>query len=479
MVDAREIFMRESDALTWRMEKDPVLRSTIVSIAWLAGTPDWDHMVERLDRATRAVPSFRKVVVEPPGRLAAPRWLAAPDFDLSWHVRRIDAPAPHTPDTVMELARTAAMTAFDPARPLWEFTLIENLAGGRAALLMKVHHALTDGVGGMEMAPLLFDMEQGAAPPADLPAAEHGERLSRADLVRESLAHQAARLARLAGHQTRTAPSAALRTVRHPLRTAADVLATAGSVTRTVAPVTRTLSPLMTERGLGRHLDMLTVPLSDLRSAAAVGEGTVNDAFIAAVTGGLARYHQRHGEAVHELRVTMPISIRTAADPIGGNRITLQRVTVPVGVGETGERLGAIGARCRAARRERSLPHTNTIAGGLNVLPAGVVGGILRHVDVVASNVPAFPWPVHLAGAPVAGLFAWGPTIGAALNVTLLSYNGTCGIGVNVDTAAVPDPGALAACLQEGLGDVLALAGPSAQATRPLPAGTFPGEQAG
>lgn len=475
MAERREQFMRESDALTWRMEGDPGLRSTIVSIAWLDRMPQWDHMVERLDRATRIVPSFRMVVVEPPARLATPRWAPAPDFDLAWHVRRIDAPAPHTAATVIELARTAAMTAFDPAHPLWEFTVVGNLVGGRAALLMKVHHALTDGIGGMELAPLLFDMEQVPAGAVGEPGEVPQGQLTPADLVRQSVAHQAGRLARLVRDQAAAAPSATLRAARHPVRTAGDVLATAGSIARTVAPVTRTLSPLMTGRGLGRRLDMLTVPLAELKAAAAVGEGTVNDAFITAVTGGLARYHQQHGAAVGELRVTLPVSIRTAADAIGGNRITLQRVAVPVGVDDPAGRIRAVGARCHAVRRERSLPHTDAIAGALNVLPPGVVGGILKHVDFVASNVPAFPWPVHLAGARVTGLFAWGPTIGTALNVTLLSYDGTCWVGVNADTAAVPDPDVLTACLQEGFDDVLALAGPHDPVARPLAAGGFPG----
>ncbi|HEX6425194.1 MAG TPA: wax ester/triacylglycerol synthase domain-containing protein [Acidimicrobiales bacterium] len=475
MADRREQFMRESDALTWRMEGDPGLRSTIVSIAWLDGMPDWDHMVERLERATRLVPSFRMVVVEPPARLATPRWAPAPDFDLGWHIRRVDAPPPHTAATVVDLARTAAMTAFDPAHPLWEFTLVGNLAGGRAALLLKVHHALTDGIGGMELAPLLFDMDQVPQPVGEPDEVPDGQ-LTSADLVRESVTHQAGRLARLVRDQVAAAPSASVRAARHPMRTARDVLATAGSIARTVAPVTRTLSPVMTGRSLGRRLDMLTVPLVGLKAAAVAGEGTVNDAFLAAVTGGLARYHQRHDAAVGELRVTLPVSIRTADDPIGGNRITLQRVVVPVGVDDPAGRIHVVGARCHAVRRERSLPHTDAIAGALNVLPPGVVGGILKHVDLVASNVPAFPWPVHLAGARVTGLFAWGPTIGSALNVTLLSYDGTCWIGINADTAAVPDPDVLTGCLHEGFDEVLALAGAHDPVTRPLVAGGFPGD---
>lgn len=481
MDSPRETFMRETDAFTWRMEDDPGLRSTIVAVAWLAAPPAWGTLVDRLDRATRAVPSFRQVVVEPPARLATPRWTVAPGFDLGWHLRRVEAPAPHDAAAVADLARTAATTAFDPARPLWEFTLVEGLAGGRAALLMKVHHALTDGVGGIELAPLLFDLDATAAPPAappePAPPAPPAERVGTAGLVRESVAHQSGRALRLAG-RVATAVPGAVRTARHPLRSVGDAVAVAGSIGRTVAPVTRTLSPVMTGRSLGRHLDLLTIPLADLRAAARAAQGTVNDALLVGVTGGLARYHERLGAPVTELRVTMPVSIRRPDDPAGGNRITLQRFTVPVGVGATVDRLRAVGARCRAARSERSLAHTDTIAGVLNLLPAGLLGGMLKHVDVLASNVPAFPRPVYLAGAEVVGLCAWGPTTGAALNATLLSYRGTCAVGVNLDTAAVPDPGPLVDCLAEGFAELAALAGrrrPSARVGRPLAAGRVPG----
>jgi len=155
----------------------------------------------------------------------------------------------------------------------------------------------------------------------------------------------------------------------------------------------------------------------------------------------------------------MPISIRTPQDPIGGNRITLIRFPVPVAETDPAIRVRAMGRLCRAARAERSLAHTNTIAGALNLLPRGVVGSMLKHVDFVASDVPGFPYPVHLGGAQVLGYVAFGPTIGASLNLTLLSYNGTCFIGATIDAVAVPDHTTLARCLRDGFEEVLCLAG--------------------
>jgi diacylglycerol O-acyltransferase / wax synthase len=111
-----------------------------------------------------------------------------------------------------------------------------------------------------------------------------------------------------------------------------------------------------------------------------------------------------------------------------------------------------------AARVEPSLPVTGAIAGVLNLLPVGYVAGILKHADFVASNVPGVPMPVYVAGSKVTGMFAFGPTIGTALNTTLLSYTGTCDIGINIDIAAVPDPDVLLDCLQESAAEITGLA---------------------
>ncbi len=260
------VFMRDTDAFTWYMERDPILRSTVVAIAWLDRSPDWDVLVSRLERATRLVPMLRHRVLEPPGRIATPRWTVDDRFDLTWHLRRMDSPAPHTPDTVVAYARNAAMTAFDRSYPLWEFTLVEHLDGGRAALIMKLHHSITDGIGAMQLAMLLFDADRTPAeqpPEADAPS---GERLGTADLIRASLVRDVERVLALARSGAGAVPRV-LRSARHPIASVSEVVETARSIGRTVAPVRDTLSPIMKERSLGRHLDMLEVRLDDLTRA--------------------------------------------------------------------------------------------------------------------------------------------------------------------------------------------------------------------
>ncbi len=171
MDERLDLFQRNTDAFSWYMERDAGLRSTVVAVAFLTASPDWDTVLAKLERASRVIPVFRMRVVEPPARMATPRWVVADDFDLTWHVRRVDAPAPHTWATVIDMARVAAMTAFDPAHPLWEFTLVEHLEDGQAALIMKFHHSLTDGIGGMKLALELFDLTpESPAPGAEVEA---------------------------------------------------------------------------------------------------------------------------------------------------------------------------------------------------------------------------------------------------------------------------------------------------------------------
>ena len=452
-------FMRESDAFSWYMERDPALRSTVVSVVWLSHSPDWDVLRARVERATCLVPMFRKRVVELPEWLSTPRWTVDAAFDLGWHLRRIDAPAPHSAATVLEFAARCATTPFDHARPLWEFTLIEHLDSGGAAFVMKVHHALTDGVGGMELALLLFDTERDPDGPVEVPAAPAAERLDTATLVRESVARTAGKVLTFADRRVRGSVPAALETMAHPRARLEGALETWRSIARTVAPARQTLSPIMRARGIGRTFDTLAVDLEDMKRAAAAAGGTVNDAFVASVTGGLRRYHERHRRPVESLRVTLPISIRRPGDPPGGNRITLMRFEVPVSDPRPERRVADSHRLCHAASHERSLEFTNAIAGALNLLPPGVVRGMLKRVDFLTSDVPGFPFPVYLASAPVERFVAFGPTIGCAVNCLLLSYNGRCHVGVSMDTAAIADPDVFVDCLREGFEEVLGMAG--------------------
>ncbi|MEP7089213.1 MAG: wax ester/triacylglycerol synthase domain-containing protein [Nocardioidaceae bacterium] len=451
--------MRSTDAFSWNMERDPALRSTVVTVFWLDKAPDWDTLVHRLDRVSRQMVSLRQRVVEPPLHLATPRWIVDPHFDLSWHLRRVAAPAPGSRDTVLDMARQSAMDAFDRQRPLWELTLVEALEGGAAAVILKMHHSLTDGVGGISRLTILFDLSRAPDDLGPLPSEPVGEHVDGLDLVTGAAGSVIGQFGHRALRGAEAAVPALVHTVRHPVRTVRDAAALAGSVYRLAAPVSDTMSPVMVERAMTRHLATMEVPLEPLRQASRNVGVTLNAAFLAAVTGALRRYHERHGSTVESLRVVMPINLRSEQDREWGNRITLQRVTLPVSEPDPAVRMRLVLAATKTAREELSLPYTDVVAEGLNLLPTAYVGGMLKHIDFLASNVPGSPAPIYLGGAKVTGFFAFGPTIGTAFNVTLVSHESICDLGINIDTTAVPDPETLLECLQESFEEILSLAG--------------------
>ncbi|MGB3229657.1 MAG: wax ester/triacylglycerol synthase domain-containing protein [Mycobacterium sp.] len=450
-------FMRNSDAFTWAMETDPRLRSTVVTVIVLDRSPDWDEVRGRFEDIARAVPMLRQRVVPSPSP-APPRWEHAPDFDLGFHMRRVTAPAPATIDTVLEMARVAAMEDFDRARPLWEATLIDGLENDRAAMVLKFHHALTDGVGGVQIGMVPFDLSEAPerhGPVAALPEVPPPPWLSG---YRDTAGYDARVVGNALMGALKAAPKLVTQGILRPVDTVSSAAGLAASVYRTVRPVNRTGSPLMTDRSLVRRLGVLEVPFPRLRAAAHCGGGALNDAFVAGVAGGLRRYHNKHGVTVGDLHLTMPMSLREEGDEIGGNRITIMRFDVPVGVADPAERIRQIHDITTRVRHEKSVPYTQWIAGALNMMPRWYIGSILRNVDFLCSDVPGIPVPVFLGGAKVLTQYGFGPTAGSAVNVTLLTYVDVCTLGIDVDTGAIPDYEVFFECLVAGFDEVLALA---------------------
>ena len=453
-------FMSQTDAFTWAMESDPRLRSTVVTVILLDHSPDWDVVRERFEALSRNLPIWRQRVVQSPPP-APPRWEDSPDFDIGFHMRRVSAPEPGNLDCVLEMAQVAAMSDFDRARPLWTATLIEGLADGGAAVLCKFHHGLTDGVGGVQIAMHLFDL---TSEPRSIESVQtksgapevhaRGPLAEYVDVLRYDLGLVGKAVAGAVG----AAPGLLFKTIRRPIQTAASAGELAASVYRTMRPVSQTGSPLMKERTLVRRLAVHDVPLAKLKEAAHRSGGALNDAFVAGISGGLRRYHEKHGTTVGELHLTMPISVRKDGDDEGGNHITLARFDVPVGMADPAKRISETRERTNKVRNEKSTPYIQIIAGAMNLMPRWYIGSVLRKVDFLASDVPGVPVPVYLGGAKVRAQYAFGPTIGSAVNVTLLTYVDTCSLGIDVDTGAIPDFDVFCDCLIKGFDEVLALA---------------------
>ncbi len=451
--------MSDQDALMWAIEKDPLLRSTITSLTLLDGPLDRDRFTELVDRASRDVPRLRQRVVSPPLGLSSPEFAVDPNFDLRYHLRFQRAPGAGTGRDVLEFIAPFAMSGFDRARPLWEFVVLDGLEDGRSALVQKMHHSLIDGVGAMKLSMAVFDATAEGVDRGPMPPVPDAELPTLAALVADGLQHETRRAIGIAGRVPGRVLSAALDPVGSVRRSAA----LAGSAARMLRPVSEPMSPIMTGRSLSVRVDTLAAPLSAMKAAARSVDGSLNDAFVASVAGGLRRYHEHHGVLVDELRMTMPINVRPDDDEIvAGNKFVPARFPFPVGIADPAERMRALHALVDDQRHEPAVAIVEPISGVLNRLPLGlattVLGSMLKAIDVVTSNVPGAPFPIYLAGAGVEAIYGFGPLGGAACNITLLSYIDEVHVGVSTDPAAVPDPEVLIDCLRAGLDEVLALA---------------------
>ncbi|QBJ94727.1 DUF1298 domain-containing protein [Rhodococcus sp. ABRD24] len=454
MTDTRESHMTQSDYFSWNLEHDPIMRSTIVAVVILDTTPDWDRFVTMMDRATRVVPNFRHRLVRVGYGLAPPHWEVDPDFDLSWHLRRLALPAPADLEAVLEVARRSGMGAFDAHRPLWQFTLLVGLDDGRAALVLKVHHSLTDGLGGIQIAGEIVDFaregtDRGPLPPAPSPTVVS----ALADTLQWHVETGVALARRGIGALVPTVRS----TIANPFRALQSAATTATAVVRFARPIPNTLSPVMTERSLGRRFAGIDIPFEALHRASRHAGSTLNDAFLAALLLGVREYHELHHSTVEQLRVMVPVSMRTESDPMGGNRITLVRVALPANVTDPAELMHRVGEIVSMSGHDPALPLSNAIAGALNLLPNSYLASVFKHVDFLASDVPGSPVPMYVAGAEIERYYAFGPTLGTALNVTLMSHTGTCCVGINADAASVPDLPVMTECIKNGFRSVLSV----------------------
>ncbi len=448
--------MSDADSLMWTVERNPALRSTITAVATLLESPDREQLQWRIDRASRRIPRLRQRVVANPMSIAPPRWEYDPNFNLSYHLRSVTAGGSGTLRDVLDFAQPIAMQGFDRARPLWEFTLVDGLVDDKAALIMKVHHAITDGVGAVQMMLETFSFDETIADRSDLPAEPEAVVMGQGERMRDAVSHEARRQMGIA---KRTVEG-----LRRIDQGAAEVAKQAGgaavSAGRLIAPSITPLSPQMIDRSLSVHFDVLTLPVADLKEASAKADAKLNAAFVAGVARGMRRYHEHHGEPISHLRMGMPINNRNDdAGAEAGNQFTPARIKTPIDIVDPVEHMATINRLTAAARDEpgQSLvePMANVLRRMPKLLTTSLFAMAFQGVDFTTSNVPGIPVPMYLEGAPVTAQFPFGPLSGAAANLTLLSYCDDVHIGINVDTAAITDSDVFLGCIEEGFAEVL------------------------
>ncbi|WP_133176496.1 wax ester/triacylglycerol synthase domain-containing protein [Nocardioides currus] len=448
--------MNETEALMWRSENHPRLSSTICSLLILDRAPDWDRFMAANEWATELVPRCRQRVMDPLLPVGPPAWVPDEGFQLDYHVRRTHLPGDGSMAQLLEFAQTQALAPFDRTRPLWEGTLVEGLEGGRAAYLLKLHHSLTDGLGGIQLMSLVQSRtrehtpDKPSAPPRDAGYPSDPWELT----------------ATVMGEQVRRIPGVAARAVTGGARMLTGRSSALGEAVRYGSSLRRTLaapparsSPLLGDRrGSTWRFQVMECELADLKAAAKLARGSLNDAYVAALLGGLRRYHERHGVAIDDLSTVMPVSMRKTDDPMGGNKFAGAYFAAPIGIEDPVERIAVLRGIVLTLRVEPALDTLSVVAPLLNRVPSKI-GQIAFDLvgsaaELSASNVPGVPYPVYMAGARVERVFPFGPLPGVAVMAAMISHNGTCCIGLNIDGDAVEDLDVFMECMQEGLVEV-------------------------
>jgi WS/DGAT/MGAT family acyltransferase len=468
--------MSDAEGLMWRLEKDPFLSSTFSNISILDRPMNVAAFMRRMHRATIAFPRLRQRVQPAPANLGAPFWQPDPYFDLAHHVRHIALPGNGSMRQLLDLATLFTADPFDRARPPWQFLIVDNVEGGRSALISKIHHTITDGEGGVLLSMQFIDLERDAPEPAPLPEPESVETNhpddESADVLRAALG-DALRIPLSFVKQVRDALSdpASLPT------TGAETAANVRAVMKQLGDTDPARSPLWTKRSLGRRLEALSVPYSTMREASQVLGGKLNTAFVTAAADAAGEYHRRLGTPIESLRTSMAVSTRT--DEAASNAFTLVRLLVPTGEMPVAERFAAINEMTTSVRSGSGDANLDTLAGLAQALPISVLTRLARAqsqtVDFATSNVRGAGIPLYIAGARIAANHPVGPLGGVAFNLTLLSNDGNLDMGLHVDTAAVEQPELLRTCIEEAFARIAQFApqpAPSTKTGAPLESGT-------
>ena len=462
--------MSAFEAVMWRAEVDPRLRSTTTSVLFLDSAPDWDRLLAAHRWVTQAVPRFRQRVVDPSFGVGNPTWVEDPDFNLDYHLRRVRLPEPGSERQMFDLAQNLAMTPFDKARSPWEATLVEGLEGGRAGYVLKLHHATSDGLGIIQLLTRVLGKQRETAnrPMPPMPAEFSDRRAPSASevaarQVRNSLFALPSEAAGKVSSLTRSLGAwfrdpEAVRKGREYLSSAKRVLGN--------KPVPG--SGLFRKRSLSWRFDGIEIPLSDLKAASKAAQGSLNDVFLAGLVGGFRRYHEEMGVSLAKMPIGFPISLRTENDPMGGNKFAGSQYAAPLDIVDPVECVRHIQSFVKETRAEPALDIMIRMMPVVTRLPLAAITAMTADFtaaqDAQVSNVPGIPYPVYMAGAEVTQFWPFAPVPGCGMMIVMMSHNGRCCIGINSDRAAVTEPELLVECLRAGLDEILALGKPAAPA---------------
>jgi len=419
-----------------------------------------DHIRSRL----HLVPRYRQKLVTPPLEAGRPLWIDDPSFNLEYHVRHSALPEPGGEQQLLRLAARIFSQRLDRSKPLWEVWVVEGLELNRFALISKTHHALIDGIAGVDLLTVLFDLtpvpepvepDSGEWIPRPEPSAAELVAAGVTGLVRTSV-HVGARTLSAAAR-----PEAAVGKVREAIEGVAEV---AWAVLNP-APET----PLNVEIGSHRRVAVVRCELEEFKRVKNALGGTVNDVVLTVVSGALREW--LHSRAVRteglELRGLVPVSIRGEQEHGQlGNRIAAMRGPLPVYIEDPVARLAFVKKAMDGLKESKQAIGAEVLASVNNFAPPTVLAQAsrlnfsTRLFNLIVTNIPGPQFPLYLLGRELQDLFpiAFLPE-DHALAIAIMSYNGRLNFGLLADYDALPDLDVVVGGIEHSLDELVRAAG--------------------
>ncbi|MBA3263623.1 MAG: wax ester/triacylglycerol synthase family O-acyltransferase [Thermoleophilaceae bacterium] len=421
--------------------------------------PSHDEFSTHIQSRLRLVPRYRQRLAVPRFEMGRPFWVDDPSFNIDYHVRHTALPRPGSDDQLRQLAGRIFSQRLDRSKPLWEVWLIQGFEGGKFAVISKTHHALVDGVAGVDIATVLFDLQPvpPEAPEDDGWTAE--PEPSDVELVAEGIKGLVRTPLSLAG-RTLGAISSPSRSIEH-VREAAEGIGEVVWAGMNPAPDV----PLNVPIGPHRRVRWVQSRLSDFKEIKDALGGTVNDAVLAVVAGALGRWLRTRGVRTEglELRALVPVSIRSQ-DERGtlGNRIAAMRGALPVYVDDPVERLRQVQESMGNLKQSKQALGAEVIAGLTDFAPptllaqASRLNFSTRLFNLIVTNVPGPQFPLYLLGREMQEIvpIAFLPE-NHALAIAIMSYNGKVDFGLLADYDAMADLEDFGTMLEDALAELL------------------------
>jgi diacylglycerol O-acyltransferase len=423
--------------------------------------PDFADFLDHIRSRLHLVPRYRQKLATPPLETGRQLWVDDPDFNIEYHVRHTALPAPGTEEQLFLLAARIASQQLDRDKPLWENWLVEGLEGDRFALISKTHHALVDGVSGVDLATVLLDLEP--TPPKQSPAALEPWKPHREPSSAELVAAGVRGMVGVATGLVSRAVSAAT----HPATSFAGVRDAVEGVGEIAwaglnpAPVT----PLNVEIGPYRRYAVVRHQLADYKTVKNAFGGTVNDVVLTVVSGALARWLESRGVRTEglEMRALVPVSVRTDAHRgTLGNQLAAMRGPLPVYIHDPVSRLAFVRRAMDGLKESKQAVGAATLAAVNDLAPPTILAEAsrlnfsTRLFNLLVTNIPGPQIPLYLLGRRLEDLFplAFLPK-NHALAVAIMSYNGGLDYGLLGDYDALADIDVIADGIDASLAELL------------------------